>query len=324
MDCSPPGSSVYGDSLGKDTGVGYMPSSRGSSWPRDQICVSYISCIGRQIFFLPLVSPGSPSSNPHQEYCTPAHPAWMSATPPPVLSSATTTLNPAFLTLLMNPAPRQPGSSGSPLPDKAAKNQGLWPLPYIGFPTNRLSSEELCTEGLLGSPLWNHPCKWAETQADPQWIATGISADPTESPGSGMAPQRHPKWGERAGLLCSHMGTRPLPSHSDPLRWSTFKGEAVPTAKDNFQWATSNQHSQQLEDGASTLGRGSRKNTLQPLTDLSLKLASVTYSCVTSVEIITVSATHWMLGVLNKRNCLDKNGSWTLMLILSLSLHPLP
>ena len=34
MDCSPPGSSVYGDSLGKDTGVGYMPSSRGSSQPR--------------------------------------------------------------------------------------------------------------------------------------------------------------------------------------------------------------------------------------------------------------------------------------------------
>ena len=131
--------------------------------------VSLISpALAGRFFFLPLVSPGSPSSNPHQEYCTPAHPAWMSATPPPVLSSATTTLNPAFLTLLMNPAPRQPGSSGSPLPDKAAKNQGLWPLPYIGFPTNRLSSEELCTEGLLGSPLWNHPCKWAETQADPQ------------------------------------------------------------------------------------------------------------------------------------------------------------
>ena len=31
MDCSPPGSSVHGDSLGKNTGVVAMPSSRGSS-----------------------------------------------------------------------------------------------------------------------------------------------------------------------------------------------------------------------------------------------------------------------------------------------------
>ena len=35
MDCSPPGSSVHGDSPGKNTGVGSMPSSRGSSQPRD-------------------------------------------------------------------------------------------------------------------------------------------------------------------------------------------------------------------------------------------------------------------------------------------------
>ena len=35
MDCSPPGSSVRGDSPGTGTGVGCMPSSRGSSQPRD-------------------------------------------------------------------------------------------------------------------------------------------------------------------------------------------------------------------------------------------------------------------------------------------------
>ena len=40
MDCSPPGSSVHEDSPGKNTGVGCMPSSRGSSWPRDQAQVS--------------------------------------------------------------------------------------------------------------------------------------------------------------------------------------------------------------------------------------------------------------------------------------------
>ena len=29
-----------------------LPFSRGSSWPRDQIRISYISCIGSQVFFL--------------------------------------------------------------------------------------------------------------------------------------------------------------------------------------------------------------------------------------------------------------------------------
>ena len=43
MDCSPPGSSVHGDSLGENTGVGAMASSRGSSQPRDQTQVSHIS-----------------------------------------------------------------------------------------------------------------------------------------------------------------------------------------------------------------------------------------------------------------------------------------
>ena len=32
-----------------------MPSSRGSSQPRDQTCVSYVSCIGRQILYLPVL-----------------------------------------------------------------------------------------------------------------------------------------------------------------------------------------------------------------------------------------------------------------------------
>ena len=88
MDCSPLGPSVHEDPPGKNTGVGshallqeifptqrsnpgllhcrqilsclshqgsprilkwvVMPSSRGSSRPRDQTCLSYVSCIGRQ------------------------------------------------------------------------------------------------------------------------------------------------------------------------------------------------------------------------------------------------------------------------------------
>ena len=45
MDCSPPGSSIHGDSPGKNTEVGgyAMPSSKGSSQPTDQIQVSHIA-----------------------------------------------------------------------------------------------------------------------------------------------------------------------------------------------------------------------------------------------------------------------------------------
>ena len=45
VDCSPPGSSVHGDSPGKNTGVDLlaMLSSRGSSQPRDQTQVSRIA-----------------------------------------------------------------------------------------------------------------------------------------------------------------------------------------------------------------------------------------------------------------------------------------
>ena len=43
MDCSPPGSSGNGDSPGKNTGVISMPSSRGSSQPRDWTQVSWIA-----------------------------------------------------------------------------------------------------------------------------------------------------------------------------------------------------------------------------------------------------------------------------------------
>ena len=50
MDGSPPGSRVHGDSPGRNTGVGPMPSSRGSSHPKDPSSISYVSGIGRQFF----------------------------------------------------------------------------------------------------------------------------------------------------------------------------------------------------------------------------------------------------------------------------------
>ena len=48
MDCSPPGSSIHGISQARILEWVAISSSRGSSRPRDQIC---ISCIGRWILY---------------------------------------------------------------------------------------------------------------------------------------------------------------------------------------------------------------------------------------------------------------------------------
>ena len=49
MDCSPPGSSVHGIRQARMLVWVAMPSSRGSSQPRGRTCISFISCIGRQV-----------------------------------------------------------------------------------------------------------------------------------------------------------------------------------------------------------------------------------------------------------------------------------
>ena len=51
MDCSPPGSSVHGILLARILEWVAMPSSRGSSQPRDQTHISYVSCIGRPVLY---------------------------------------------------------------------------------------------------------------------------------------------------------------------------------------------------------------------------------------------------------------------------------
>ena len=67
MDCSQPGSSICGISQTRTLEWVAISSSRGSSQPRDQTHISYISCICRWIslllFFLPLSHLRSP-------YCT--------------------------------------------------------------------------------------------------------------------------------------------------------------------------------------------------------------------------------------------------------------
>ena len=51
MDCSPPASSVHGILQARILEWVAMPSSRGSSWPRDWTGVSYVSCIVRQFLY---------------------------------------------------------------------------------------------------------------------------------------------------------------------------------------------------------------------------------------------------------------------------------
>ena len=49
--CSLPGSSVHGILQALIVEWGALPSSRGSAGLRDQTRISYVFCIGRQIFF---------------------------------------------------------------------------------------------------------------------------------------------------------------------------------------------------------------------------------------------------------------------------------
>ena len=57
MDCSPPGSSVHGSLQARILEWVSTLSSRGSSWPRDQTPIAYIS-LHRQVGSSPLAPPG--------------------------------------------------------------------------------------------------------------------------------------------------------------------------------------------------------------------------------------------------------------------------
>ena len=51
MDCSPPDSSVHGNLQARILEWIAMPSSRGSSRPRDRTHIPYVSCPGREILY---------------------------------------------------------------------------------------------------------------------------------------------------------------------------------------------------------------------------------------------------------------------------------
>ena len=59
MNSSPPASPVHGILQARTLEWVAMPSSRGSSWPRDWICISYV--LHWQADSLPLVPPGKPN-----------------------------------------------------------------------------------------------------------------------------------------------------------------------------------------------------------------------------------------------------------------------
>ena len=51
VDCSPPGSSVHGSLQARVLEWVAVPSSRGSSPPRDRTHISYVFCIGRWVLY---------------------------------------------------------------------------------------------------------------------------------------------------------------------------------------------------------------------------------------------------------------------------------
>ena len=72
MDCSLPGSSIHGILQARILEWVVMPSSRGSSQPRDQTCVSCL--LHWQAGYLPLVPPGRPT---HTHTHTHTHTQWL-------------------------------------------------------------------------------------------------------------------------------------------------------------------------------------------------------------------------------------------------------
>ena len=59
-DCCPPGSSVHGILLARILEWVAIPSSRGSSQPRDRTCISLLHLLHWQVGSLPLAPPGKP------------------------------------------------------------------------------------------------------------------------------------------------------------------------------------------------------------------------------------------------------------------------
>ena len=75
MDCNLPGFSVHGILQARILEWVAMPSSRGSSWPRDQDCVSHSSCTAGRFFITESLGKPNSSFTPQlNHYFLPWHP----------------------------------------------------------------------------------------------------------------------------------------------------------------------------------------------------------------------------------------------------------
>ena len=66
MDCKLPGSSVHGDFQARTLEWVAISSSKGSSWPRDQTCLTYISCIEGGFFTVWAIREAFLNTNTHE------------------------------------------------------------------------------------------------------------------------------------------------------------------------------------------------------------------------------------------------------------------
>ena len=89
------------DSPGKNTGVVAMPFSKGSSWPRDQICVSYVTLcwqVGSLLLVPPVMPQQVPGLVPKSELSgwnfRVDLPTWLKAIETPLLSGSGGNNNP--------------------------------------------------------------------------------------------------------------------------------------------------------------------------------------------------------------------------------------
>ena len=92
MDCSPAGSSVHGILQARILEWIAMSHSRVSSQPRDQSCISYMSCVYFNNFFFIFKKPPFPNKvtfTDVQASFRPLWPSWQETQPPRTTGSAT-------------------------------------------------------------------------------------------------------------------------------------------------------------------------------------------------------------------------------------------
>ena len=131
------------DSPGKNTGVVAMPFSKGSSWPRDQICVSYVTLcwqVGSLLLVPPVMPQQVPGLVPKSELSgwnfRVDLPTWLKAIETPLLSGSGGNNNPGSEITINEISPRLVGrrckAEGKALWDHNVVN-GNYEICYMGW-----------------------------------------------------------------------------------------------------------------------------------------------------------------------------------------------